>query len=314
MENKSMKIKPSVDPSEMEIGVIVARLQVHKLHDAQRELIEKVQKNHKKVILFLGVPVVGNTERNPLDFATRKIMVQNDYPNIVVLPIQDCRSNAVWSYNLDNAISMAFGPRTALLYGGRDSFIPFYQGRFQTAELVTNVFYSGTEVRKEVSREILCSADFRAGVIHGNYGRYPTAYPTVDVACFNDEGRLLLAQKPNEDKWRFIGGHVDPSDESLERAAIREFNEETGNCEIGDLTYVSSHKVNDWRYSKLKDDIITTLFMGKFVFGSIKPSDDIIALKWFEISKFDENDYETYSNVIMSEHIPLMEQLLKKIR
>jgi bifunctional NMN adenylyltransferase/nudix hydrolase len=306
-----MKIKPSVDPSDMEIGVIVARFQVHKLHEAQRNIINKVCANHKKVIIFLGVPVVGSSERNPLDFATRKIMVQNDYPNVVILPIQDCRSNAKWSYNLDNAIRMAYGERTALLYGGRDSFIPFYEGKYKTVELVTDVYYSGTEVRREVSREILSSSDFRAGVIHANYGKYPVAYPTVDVACFNEKGQLLMGQKPNENKWRFIGGFVDPKDESLERAAKREFGEETGNCEIGELEYVCSQKVDDWRYTKSNDGIITTLFMGKFIFGSIKPSDDISALAWKSLDEF--KTQEDIERIVIFEHIPLMEKLLKRI-
>lgn len=309
-----MDLKKVVNPEDFEIGVIVARFQVHKLHPSQRRLIDLVCENHKKVILFLGVSVIPNTERNPLDFATRKVMIQNDYPNIVILPIQDCRSNKTWSFNLDNQIRMAFGERTALLYGSRDSFIPFYEGRFKTTELTTDTFYSGTEVRKQVSKEILGSEDFRAGIIHANYGRYPVAYPTVDIACFNNEGQLLLAQKPGEDKWRFIGGFVDPTDETLERAARREFSEESGNCEIGELTYVSSHKINDWRYANDKNGIITTLFMGNYIFGSIKPSDDISALKWFDITDFDEDDYESYSDKIMFEHIPLMEALLNKIR
>jgi bifunctional NMN adenylyltransferase/nudix hydrolase len=310
----SMELKKLVNPKDYEIGVIIARFQVHKLHPAQRDLINSVCQNHKKVIVFLGVPVVPNTERNPLDFATRKLMVQNDYPNVVILPIQDCRSNAKWSYNLDNQIKMAFGDRTALLYGGRDSFIPFYEGKYQTTELVTDTYYSGTEVRKEVSREILSSSDFRAGVIHANFGRYPVAYPTVDIACLNDKNQILLAQKPNENKWRFIGGFVDPTDTSLEHAATREFGEETGGCEVGDLNYVCSHKVDDWRYAKNKDGIMTTLFTGKFIFGSIKPSDDISVLKWFDIDTFDVKDYESYSNLIIWEHIPLMEKLLNKVK
>lgn len=44
---------------------------------------------------------------------------------------------------------------------------------------------------------------------------------------FNNEGKLLLARKPNETKLRFIGGFVDPSDISYEKAAVREFMEET---------------------------------------------------------------------------------------
>ena len=45
-------VKRKIDPSEFEIGVIVARFQVHKLHEAHIRLIDKVCENHKKVIIF----------------------------------------------------------------------------------------------------------------------------------------------------------------------------------------------------------------------------------------------------------------------
>ena len=307
-----MEIKNNINPEDFEIGVIIARFQCHKLHEGHIALIDSVYKHHKKVIIFLGVAHVQNSARNPLDFATRKAMVQAAYPNAVILPIKDNRSNEAWSAELDSQIKIPFGEKKALLYGSRDSFLPFYHGKFQTAELVTDVYYSGTALRKEAAREILESEDFRAGVIHACSAQWPVAYPCVDVVARNDRNQLLLAQKPNEDKWRFIGGHVDVSDTSLEHAAKREFNEETGGCEIGDLNYVCSYKVPDWRYTKERSGIMTTLFIGKFMFGAINPSDDIIALKWFDIEYF--RDHSELSELIVPEHLDMMYRLLAYIK
>jgi len=306
-----MDIKPEINPNDIEIGVIIARFQVHKLHKGHIELINKVCENHKKIIMFLGVPVIGNTKSNPLDFASRKAMIQEMYPNIVILPQKDQRSDEKWSQILDNEIKVPFGERTALLYGSRDSFIPHYKGKYPVIELTTDIFYSGTEVRKQVSREILLSEDFRAGVIHANYAQRSCTFPTVDIVAYNEKEQILLGKKPNENLYRFIGGFVDRTDTNWEHAAKREFIEETGGCEVGDLEYVASASINDWRYSKLESGIMTTLFIGKFLFGAIRPSDDISELAWINLSDLQKPN--AIEQNIMEEHVPLMKILIEKL-
>ena len=71
------------------IGALVGRFQVHELHEAHKYLINQVVENHKKVILFLGVTKVVGTKNNPLDFDTRKRMIQQHYPDIVILALPD---------------------------------------------------------------------------------------------------------------------------------------------------------------------------------------------------------------------------------
>jgi len=278
-----MEAKSNINPTDYEIGVVVARFQVHKLHDGQRNLLDMVYKNHKKVIIFLGISVIPGTKNNPLDFASRKAMIQEVYPKAVVLPLKDNRSDTKWSQTLDSEIKTPYGDLSAVLYGSRDSFIPYYSGKNPVIEYTTDVFYSGTEVRKEVSREILASEDFRAGIIHATYAARPVTYPTVDITVYNEKGQILLAKKPNEDFYRFIGGFVDRTDTNWEQAAKREFSEETGgNAVIDCLSYVCSGAVNDWRYGKTESGIMTTLFIGKFLWGRIEPSDDIASLHWVE--------------------------------
>jgi bifunctional NMN adenylyltransferase/nudix hydrolase len=270
-----MIIKNGPNPKEFEVGCIIARLQVHKLHDAHIKLIDYVCSNHKKVILFLGVPVVGNTRSNPLDFATRKAMVQAMYPNLVILPLRDQRSNEKWSKILDETIRIPFGERRAVLYGSRDSFISSFSGRTPVIELEPIECHSGTETRHQVSKEVINSYDFRAGIIYSTHSQRSITYPTVDITAYKETGEILLAKKPNEDKYRFIGGFVDSEDNSLEAAANREFREESGNCEIADIRYVASRKINDWRYAKTEHGVMSTFFIGKFIFGHPTASDDL---------------------------------------
>lgn len=305
-----MHIKAEVDPLNADIGVIIARFQVHELHEAHKDLIQKVSGYHNKVIIFLGVPIIPSTKKNPLDFATRKAMVQDFIPNAVILPLRDQRSNDEWSRVLDDEIKVPYGDKTAILYGSRDSFIPYYKGKYETAELTTKLYISGTEVRRQLSRELRNSADFRAGVIHTTYSKRPVTWSTVDICPYNKDGQILLGKKPHENKWRFIGGFVDPKDMSDEAAAKRELHEEAGMIEVGPMEYITSQKVNDWRYRGTEDGIMTRLFVTEYLWGKIEPSDDISELLWIDIGEVEKD----LRSIIMEEHQELMIKLLTDIK
>tara|TARA_R110000851_G_scaffold47424_1_gene115045 strand:- start:23217 stop:24251 length:1035 start_codon:yes stop_codon:yes gene_type:complete len=309
-----VEIQKVVNPKDYEIGVVMARFQGKRMHEGHKLMLDLVCANHNKVIIFLGVPKIGNTRRNPLDFATRYTMVQKLYPNAVILPQHDQRSDAVWSRNLDAQISTPFGEGKALLYGSRDSFIPHYEGKHTTTEVTDIPNVSGTELRDKVATEILPNSSFRAGVIYANYARRPVTYSTVDVAIHNDKGQFLLAKKPHEKHWRFVGGFLDRDDVSDERAAYREAMEETNGCHISNIRYILSQQVDDWRYRREEDGIMTRLFLASFGFGNPKATDDLANggdLQWHDISYFTEA--RRIKNEIMPEHQSMMTQLIEKI-
>ena len=296
-----------------DVGVIIGRFQINKLHDAHKDLIDGVTKNHKRVILFLGVSPVMGTTRNPLDFTSRKKMIQEQYPEIVIAPLPDCSDDLYWSHNLDSRIREIFPMGSVVLYGGRDSFISYYRGLYPTKELEQTIYVSGTEIRKGLSDDIKSSEEWRAGVIYDSYNRYPVSYQTVDIASFSgDYKKILLAKKPGEDRYRFIGGFVDPRDSSLERAATREYAEETGGSEINNLEYIGSFRIDDWRYRHERDKIMSTLFVGTHSFGTVQPSDDISELIWLNWDSFVNPHYIT--NMIVPEHVPLMTVLISKMK
>ncbi len=297
-----IKIKPEVIVEDYSVGVIVARMQVHELHEAHLELLKIVSENHKKVIIFLGVPRITNTQNNPLGFSERAFMIKEVAENAIIVPIQDRRNNDEWSKELDTQIALIHSGK-ALLYGGRDSFIPYYTGKNTTVELVSDVIYSGAFTRKTVAEEVLSSSDFRAGVIYSCFQNRPTSFQTVDIAVVRKE-QILLGKKPGEnDMWRFIGGFVDPTDDTLEAAAKRELHEEAGAIEVSDPKYIGSFRVDDWRYRKEKSKILTSLFICEYVYGNIEPNDDIEAVGWFDINEVG-NKIE-----LMSEHVPLFNKL-----
>lgn len=292
-----MKIKPEVIN---DVGVIVGRFQVPELHDAHIDLIQTVCNNHDKVIIFLGLSPLMVTRENPLDFESRKQMILDVFPNVNILYIKDVNNDSLWSKRLDSMISDVITPaQSVTLYGGRDSFIVHYEGKHPTQELVQDVWISGKEIRKEIGRASSKSShDWRAGVIWAASAAYPKCYATVDVAVFNeDESKILLGRKPNEDRYRLIGGFSEPSSISYEADARREVYEETG-IDITDPEYIGSFLIDDWRYRNETDKIKTLLFKAKHRSGTPKANDDIAELKWFSIQELAHNLY----NDIVIEH------------
>jgi bifunctional NMN adenylyltransferase/nudix hydrolase len=307
-----MEIKNKIETDDYEVGVIIGRFQTNRLHEGHINLISHVLSNHKKTIILLGVSRVQNTKKNPLDFASRKAMIQKLFPSVMILPIMDQRYNEKWSQDVDNAISLPFGEKRAIIYGSRDSFIPFYSGKNHVIELESSQDHNATNIRAEVAKETLDSSEFRAGVIYSTFNQRPVTYPTVDVVVHDGKGNILLAKKPNEQYWRFVGGFVDRTDASYEAAAFRELAEETGgNLNVTNARYIASMMVDDWRYRKEESGIMTTLFLMDKSWGSAKASDDIAEVSWVPIHELsNENGIRTK---VMEEHRALMRIFIDKV-
>ncbi len=266
-----------------DVGVIVGRFQVNELHEAHIDLITSVTNKHDRVLVFLGNSIIRNTTSNPLDYRARRAMIADKFPNVEIHYINDNPSDLAWSKNLDKLISEQLMPlQTVTLYGSRDSFLKGYSGKYNTCELEATTFISGTEVRRRVSNNYPASSDYRAGMIAATAYRYPTAFQCVDIAVVNDKQEVLLARKPDEKKWRFIGGFSDPRTSSLEEDAKREVQEEAG-IEVEIISYLGSTLIDDWRYRGEQDKIKTALFLAKYIFGKPEGADDIAEVKWVPI-------------------------------
>ena len=308
------------------IGIIVGRFQAPELHRGHTGLLDHVTEKHKNVVVFLGISKIQNSKRNPLDFATRCKMIQNVYPDVIVLPLDDNISDQKWSTQIDDTLRSMFPETDALLYGSRDSFIPNYHGSHDTEEFPAVGNYNATELRAEAATNPLYSDEFRAGVIYGIYKQRPVTYPTVDVVVV-DGDKILLARKPAETLFRFVGGFVDRTDENWETAARRELYEETKLSALS-MEYVCSQAVEDWRYANEESGIMTTLFMTHAwdQMGKPEASDDIQEVKWFNIKDLysiiidpslgeghipDKKYVFHIENKIVPEHVELMKKFLR---
>lgn len=290
------------------LGVIIARFQSPYLHPGHRHLIDSVSAQHNKVALVLGVSPVLGSRRNPLDFHTRERMIKRHYPHLVVLPLANHPLDSKWSQNLDALLANTFPGSRFKLYGSRDSFIPYYSGRFDVIELPETGSHSATLIREQISDRVLDSEEFRTGIIYAYSNTYVKVYPTVDIAVFrNQKQELLLGRKDIDNQWRLLGGFSDPTDDSYEMAAARELREECGDIRTTDMHYEKSFRVDDWRYRAEADKIITCLFSTDFLSGQPAGSDDIAEVNWFTLA-----DVKTLmsENRTAEEHTPQLLHLV----
>lgn len=271
------------------LGVIIGRFQVEDLHIGHRHLFDSVIRRHKNVLVILGVIDANPTPRNPMSFEPRYWMIKKHYPNLPIVYVKDTESDSYWSANVDKIIAAEFGQMNAVLYGSRDNSLGYYSGIHEVCELHTIGDYSGTTSRKNLEA-LPNSNEFRRGLIYSAISRFPIAYPTVDVVLWKKElsqYKVLLGYKEKSKCWCFIGGFVDPEkDQCLEDAAKRELLEEAGsNFECTSFKYLTSMKIDDWRYKNEKDCIMTTVFTAMYIYGKPEAGDDIDEVKWFTLDE-----------------------------
>ena len=278
------------------LGVIIARFQTPYLHKGHRGLIDETLENHSEVLILLGEsPTTGTSDADPLDFITRKrILVEylaDKAFRCTIMPLKGRSDDYVWSASID-AVIETMGYSEALLYHGRDSFAKHYFGRHSPVEVTPVDSPSGSDLREYLAEEGPDSeylTPFAHGVIWAHGNRYPVNVPVVDIMVFKDEKEeeILLGRKAGETEWRFAGGYVDIGDESFEHAAARELGEEMGLYPgIDNMHYVMSIGIDDWRYKKSKDRMVSTVFKCYAHIGGLnqaKAGDDLEELKLFKI-------------------------------
>lgn len=312
-----------IKAKKVKVGVIIGRFQIPFLHVGHIQLFNYVTKASDKTIVILGKSAVSYTDKNPLSVEIRDRIIRSHYNEVLITSVKDNISDILWSIDVDRKIDIAIKNYLGIdefevtIYGCRDSFIPHYSGKYKTFRFNTLTKESSTDIRRKIGKlNIYDYTDPAYHIIHAIENRFPIVYPTVDIALLQISPFqpsitwILLGKKPGEDFWRFPGGFVDPKDSDLINAASRELNEEVIGINTHELNYVSSHKVDDWRYRGTKDGIMTSLFATYLLSGEPKAGDDLEEVKWFDLNDFTRppNFWDLYEA-----HKPLMHSLLNYI-
>lgn len=287
----------------MKIGIVVGRFQTPYLHAGHIQLLNEAVNSSEKTIVIIGT--AHKSRDNSLNYETRKLMIQTIYPNIEFHSIADRKHDSVWTKNLDIVISDNTDENDdVILYGGRDSCLDTYNGKYTTKFVDTDDGYSGTKLREECATIVLSSTDYRIGVIAGEYQRYPTTFSTVDAIVekyIDGVLHILLGQKPfdvDKNLWVFPGGFIDKGDRTGRNAASREVREETSLGIAPRMFKIFDQiEIDDWRYKRTENTIFTTVYTVEIEEGwqdymtnhKEKAADDLHAIKWVAVDDIEDH-------------------------
>jgi bifunctional NMN adenylyltransferase/nudix hydrolase len=301
-------------------GVLIGRFQIPELHEGHIALLDAVGNLHPRVIIFVGCLPGGTapTKNDPLDFETRRKMIQNAYPNYEVYPIHNRKTDELWSADLDRLITERVPYGKATLYGSRDSFLKSYHGHRKVVELTLPVSpnISAADLRNAATNVVIDSPSFRAGIIYATRNTFDRVIPTVDIAIIHrglsthdpntdtylSSGiELLLAKRSDENGWRFPGGHamgkMKPENVGYEDDAKMESYEETSTAPQS-FKYIGSTQIADWRYKDTSETIKTIFFLGEVPTLETTGGDDISYTKFFPLEEVTLDMFEPEHKIL----------------
>jgi nicotinamide mononucleotide adenylyltransferase len=157
------------------LHVIIGRFQTNKLHEGHKELIRAAKATGNDVLILIGCTDAAGTDKNPLDFETRKHLFNTYFNNTLIKPLYDTPSNKDWSDSIDNIID-ELGYKEAVIWGGRDNNIENYYSGKHSIKIINQVGnHSATKIRKEIKQKAIDCPNFRAGIIYhieNNYNKF----------------------------------------------------------------------------------------------------------------------------------------------
>ncbi len=288
------------------VGVVISRFQTPELHHAHNWLLDMAVNKSETVVVFLGSHPIPSTKRNPLDFQTRKYMVEEYFKevgqeNYYIFEIKDHPSDHVWSKRIDDSLLSLFPDKKITLYDGRDGFSRYYHGTLNVEVLdIKNADdISATKLRNLVKP--LPSKDFREGMIYSANLAYHKISAATDIVCWkkvDNDVLILLGQKRHSPGvLRFPGGMVDLKDDSYKSGAQRELLEETDILvSIENFEYIGDFKVNDWRGCD-SNQYFTTFYAAKYESGKPASKDDLVNVGWNTVESLNKN-----TDILAPEH------------
>jgi ADP-ribose pyrophosphatase YjhB (NUDIX family) len=111
--------------------------------------------------------------------------------------------------------------------------------------------------------------------------------PSVNVAVSDDDGRLLLIRRTDNDNWALPGGAMDCG-ETMADAAIRETREETGiDCEITGLVGVYTNPRHVILYTSNGEvrQECSFVFKARPTGGEPTPSSESSEVRWVRVDE-----------------------------
>lgn len=273
------------------VGVAVVRFQVPELHPGHRHLISTLTERHAHKLIVVGDHGGMRTDKNPLTFIERKMMIEESFPPGMNIRIEKLRdhpfSNERWCHWLDDLVEKAYPGQKAVMFGSRDSFLSVYEqfGRHAVRMIEPITDISGTATRAAIVQSKSMKA--REAIIYNELHRPAIAYSAEDIAIVDDvrERVLGITKLWFDGLWSLPGGFLDPEkDEHDEGGAKREKSEEVLGVSTTDVFMQLGPRIRvaDPRYRDSKDKIYASLFVTQYRGGDPGAGDDAKGIRWFE--------------------------------
>lgn len=126
----------------------------------------------------------------------------------------------------------------------------------------------------------------------------PRPIPAAIGVVFR-EGRVLLirrANPPDAGKWGFPGGKIEWG-ESIEKAAVREIEEETGIMTAAKQVFTAVD-CYDRRDGELRQHFVLIAVLCEWISGEPKGADDALEARWFSREEYERIDLALSLNVL----------------
>ena len=120
--------------------------------------------------------------------------------------------------------------------------------------------------------------------LRADLGRRCLLLPGVSAVVFDDQGRLLLAQRSDNHQWALISGVMDPGEQPAE-TAVREVYEETAVHVVPErITSVLTQPPNVYPNGD-RTEFVDITFRCRAVGGEARVNDDeSLAVGWFALA------------------------------
>lgn len=274
-------------------GILVMRCQGHHFKPGWRHMIEHAMILHQNVLVVIGTTGGWPTKDNPLTFDMVSGMMKRAFagnPNIRYISLSDSPlSHNAWSEDLDVLIEKTCLGAAFKMYYSRDGFDKWYTGKYKNKVVYVEPIedLSGTEMRSSVT--FPHTDDARAAIVNYHQTRDAFSYPAVDTAIIDSQRKrgILIKQRKFRMQPAFAGGMFDPiKDNCYEDTSKRETHEEVPTVEAGPPQYVGSEKIDDPRYRKSQDRVVSTLFYREYLGGDPSGGDDADDAQWYNLADF----------------------------
>ncbi len=255
---------------KQEVCVIASTFQFLGTEEYINEHIEKLKSEYEKIVFVILNPYVRGNSEFPLNFDMINSLLNLYHPNKSVLSCKLNLTDLGDTSKIKNVFNEAYPNTKHIIFN---------------LDIVFKPNYNINETIDSYYDEYSFNLGRRVGAIETATAGYPKTIMCVDVAILSENNSTIwLGKRNSEDKYRFIGGHVDSGkDLKLESAAKRELMEEAGSFESSPMEYVWGGMINDPRYLNSKDHIYSVLYKTNIIFGRPIAGDDINIIEEFDI-------------------------------